>query len=88
MKRSIFIILILVILMSVLPAASFAMGEDPSAEDWLPECEQADVLVFATHPDAGMLKAVCGSDCHSTDAPLPVSDWRMPPYCPLIRGSA
>ncbi len=31
------------------------MGEDPSAEDWLPECEQADVLVFATHPDDEVL---------------------------------
>ena len=40
------------------------------------------LVIFATHPDAGMLKAVCGTDCHSTEAPLPVSCWQMLPYCP------
>ena len=47
-----------------------------------PLADPAYIVIFATHPDAGMLKAVCGSDCHSTETPLPVSGWQTPPYCP------
>jgi LmbE family N-acetylglucosaminyl deacetylase len=50
-----FISIILVMIMTAVPVVSFAASDDPAPEDWLPECEKADVLVFATHPDDEVL---------------------------------
>lgn len=55
MKKLLFL---LVLIMTTTPLTAFAASAsdpDPKPEDWLPECEKADVLVFATHPDDEVL---------------------------------
>ena len=55
MKKLFFL---LVLIMTTTPLTAFAASAsdpNPMPEDWLPECEKADVLVFATHPDDEVL---------------------------------